>query len=215
MHNKEEQLQRSRHFHTLGTWFSDFSMGHCRASCRFLSWKRGKNWRVQSSFPNIASVPHGETSSSSSFKEEPSSPTQIDDTATLCRAETIPTLLQPSLSQPESLNHPVTFPLTATHLATHTEGTRSGNANANNTFTDQDSTFEWGGSDRSLSMTSVSSSIYEGEVENGRRYGSFPGATYHIPDDERQQEVEAMTDHLWKVVMRGSLFLSPIEAQLQ
>lgn len=135
----------------------------------------------------------------------------VNDIHCLLLAQTIPQLLPTVSPQPESLNPQGTIlPLTATHLATHTQATQSDNAN--NTFTSQDSTFG-GGEVPEPSTTSISSSVCEGEVENGRRYGVFPGAAYHIPNDERQQEVEGMADNLWRVVMGGSLFFSPVDAQ--
>lgn len=62
-----------------------------------------------------------------------------------------------------------------------------------------------------LSTISLSESITDYVYENGRRYHSYPHASYAFPNDEEEQDRLDLMHHLWNLALGGDLFLAPIE----
>lgn len=62
-----------------------------------------------------------------------------------------------------------------------------------------------------LSTISLSESITDYVYENGRRYHSYPHATYAFPNDEEEQDRLDLMHHLWSLTLGGELFLAPLE----
>lgn len=62
-----------------------------------------------------------------------------------------------------------------------------------------------------LSTISLSESITDYVYENGRRYHSYPHASYAFPNDEEEQDRLDLMHHLWNLALGGELFLAPIE----
>jgi len=60
--------------------------------------------------------------------------------------------------------------------------------------------------------TSVNSSVFEYQYENGRRYHAFRQGKYILPNDDREQERLDILHHFWMLVKRGHLHLAPIPA---
>ncbi|KAL2012844.1 hypothetical protein VTN00DRAFT_369 [Thermoascus crustaceus] len=72
---------------------------------------------------------------------------------------------------------------------------------------DSDSAFaSTNGSD----LTSLSSSIKAYVYENGRRYHSYREGEYVLPNDEQEQDRLDLSHHIYKMLLGGELYLSPI-----
>ncbi|RBQ85158.1 hypothetical protein VDGD_00715 [Verticillium dahliae] len=73
---------------------------------------------------------------------------------------------------------------------------------------DNDSTY---GSDSATNYTgSVSSSIYHYQYENGRRYHAYREGQYVLPNDDQEQERLDLQHHIWRLLLRGSLYTAPL-----
>lgn len=72
---------------------------------------------------------------------------------------------------------------------------------------DDDSTY--GPSEVSTS-TSLRSSVMEFQYENGRRYHAFKSGAYTMPNDEAEQDRLDLLHHIWRLVMGGALYRSPV-----
>ncbi|OAG41862.1 hypothetical protein AYO21_03865 [Fonsecaea monophora] len=59
--------------------------------------------------------------------------------------------------------------------------------------------------------TSVSSSVFDFQYENGRRYHSYKAGQYFAPNDEQEQERLDLLHHVQSMVLGGELFRAPIE----
>ncbi|KAI5805719.1 S-adenosyl-L-methionine-dependent methyltransferase [Geopyxis carbonaria] len=66
------------------------------------------------------------------------------------------------------------------------------------------------GSGNESSTTSVTSSIFNYEYENGRRYHAFRAGTYALPNDEKEQDRLDLMHHIYLLMLGGKLFESPI-----
>ncbi|KAH8692925.1 putative methyltransferase [Talaromyces proteolyticus] len=66
------------------------------------------------------------------------------------------------------------------------------------------------GNDWESYTTSVTSSIWNYEYENGRRYHAFRRGQYVIPNDEQEQERLDFLHHIHNMTFGGRLFLAPI-----
>lgn len=62
----------------------------------------------------------------------------------------------------------------------------------------------------SSGSTSVSSSVYEHEYENGRRYHSFKHGRYPIPNDDIEQNREDMKHVMMLELMVGRLIYAVV-----
>ncbi|KAJ5317387.1 hypothetical protein PENANT_c034G01059 [Penicillium antarcticum] len=60
-------------------------------------------------------------------------------------------------------------------------------------------------------MTSISSSVLDYEYENGRRYHSNRSGHYMLPNDEEEQDRMDLAHHIWLLLMKGELYLAPVE----
>ncbi|KAJ5736383.1 uncharacterized protein N7483_001508 [Penicillium malachiteum] len=72
---------------------------------------------------------------------------------------------------------------------------------------DPDSEFSTEGSD----MTSLSSSVFDYEYENGRRYHSPRAGNYMMPNDEQEQDRMDLAHHIWLLLLGGELYKAPVK----
>lgn len=78
---------------------------------------------------------------------------------------------------------------------------------------DNDSAEDEGYADNSgasNASTSLTSSIYRYEYANGRRYNGFRAGSYMLPNDEEEQDRLDLLHHLFRLMLDGSLYASPI-----
>ncbi|KAA8894706.1 S-adenosyl-L-methionine-dependent methyltransferase [Sphaerosporella brunnea] len=59
--------------------------------------------------------------------------------------------------------------------------------------------------------TSLSSTIFQYEYENGRRYHAYKAGTYAIPNDETEQERLDVMHHIYNMLLGGRLHVAPLE----
>lgn len=59
--------------------------------------------------------------------------------------------------------------------------------------------------------TSVSSTVYNYQYENGRRYHNFRAGKYLLPNDEAEQERLDLAHHFICIVMGGELHKAPLK----
>ncbi|KAH6692570.1 S-adenosyl-L-methionine-dependent methyltransferase [Plectosphaerella plurivora] len=73
---------------------------------------------------------------------------------------------------------------------------------------DADSTYE---SDTDSRYTSsVTSSIYHYQYENGRRYHAYREGQYVLPNDDQEQERLNLQHHIWRLLIGGRLYTAPL-----
>lgn len=74
---------------------------------------------------------------------------------------------------------------------------------------------DFGGSDYGDSInsdtTSLSSTVYNYQYENGRRYHNFRQGKYTLPNDEEEQDRLDMYHHVWNMLLNGALHKAPLE----
>ncbi|KAK0615551.1 methyltransferase domain-containing protein [Bombardia bombarda] len=81
--------------------------------------------------------------------------------------------------------------------------------NASHSDSDIDSAYE---SDEASRRTgSITSSIYHYEYENGRRYHAYRSGQYVLPNDDAEQERLDLQHHIWRLLLRGSLYTAPLQ----
>lgn len=74
------------------------------------------------------------------------------------------------------------------------------------------------GSEHVSDTTSISSSMYAGYVENGRRYQTMREGAYFVPSDEKQFEAEHSVHLMHAILDSGSenpLFRAPVSDKIQ
>ncbi|KIW68320.1 hypothetical protein PV04_04273 [Phialophora macrospora] len=59
--------------------------------------------------------------------------------------------------------------------------------------------------------TSIASSVFDYQYENGRRYHSYKAGQYFAPNDEQEQERLDLLHHVQSMVLGGELCRSPID----
>ncbi|KIW29310.1 uncharacterized protein PV07_05134 [Cladophialophora immunda] len=59
--------------------------------------------------------------------------------------------------------------------------------------------------------TSASSSVFDFQYENGRRYHSYKAGQYFAPNDEQEQERLDLLHHVQSMVLGGELYKAPIK----
>ena len=59
--------------------------------------------------------------------------------------------------------------------------------------------------------TSLASSVFNYEYENGRRYHSYKAGQYFAPNDEREQERLDLLHHIQSMVLGGELHKAPVQ----
>lgn len=59
--------------------------------------------------------------------------------------------------------------------------------------------------------TSATSSIFNYEYENGRRYHAYKAGQYLLPNDESEQERLDMTHHVFLLTLGGALCATKLE----
>ncbi|EME42685.1 hypothetical protein DOTSEDRAFT_175929 [Dothistroma septosporum NZE10] len=74
---------------------------------------------------------------------------------------------------------------------------------------DADSTY--GGSVAGTDTTSLLSSIARYREENGRTYHSYGTMEHWGPNDDKAQDQQDLSHHLWGLALKGQLFLAPVE----
>ena len=62
----------------------------------------------------------------------------------------------------------------------------------------------------STNSTSITSSIRNYTYENGRRYHAFREGEYLVPNDDKEQDRQDYTHHVFRLLLGGSLFRAPI-----
>ncbi|EGR48929.1 uncharacterized protein TRIREDRAFT_61284, partial [Trichoderma reesei QM6a] len=73
---------------------------------------------------------------------------------------------------------------------------------------DVDSTY---GSDQDSAYTgSITSSIYNYQYENGRRYHAYREGQYVLPNDTQEQERLDLQHHIWRLLIGGRLYTAPL-----
>lgn len=80
----------------------------------------------------------------------------------------------------------------------------------NRPILDTDSAFGDDEQPASTYTTSVTSSIWNYEYENGRRYHAFRAGQYIIPNDEKEQDRLDLMHHIFNMTLGGKLHLAPI-----
>ncbi|KAH9897570.1 S-adenosyl-L-methionine-dependent methyltransferase [Xylariomycetidae sp. FL2044] len=75
---------------------------------------------------------------------------------------------------------------------------------------DEFATSEWDESTASTASTSVTSSIYEHEYENGRRFHKYKHGRYPVPNDDIEQNREDMKHAMMMELTDGKPFYAPI-----
>lgn len=63
--------------------------------------------------------------------------------------------------------------------------------------------------------TSLASSIVNYVYENGRRYHAYREGEYPLPNDEQEQDRLDLLHHIFRMLLGGGLFRSPISAKPQ
>ncbi|PNY25604.1 Uncharacterized protein TCAP_04461 [Tolypocladium capitatum] len=67
------------------------------------------------------------------------------------------------------------------------------------------------GSDRDTTYTSsVTSSIFDYQYENGRRYHAYRSGQYVLPNDTQEQERLDLQHHIWRLLLGGRLYTAPL-----
>ncbi len=59
--------------------------------------------------------------------------------------------------------------------------------------------------------TSLNSSFFEYQYENGRRYHSYKAGKYFAPNDDREQDRLDLLHHTQSLVLRGELYKAPLQ----
>ena len=57
---------------------------------------------------------------------------------------------------------------------------------------------------------SITSSIFNFRYENGRRYHAYREGQYVLPNDDAEQERLDLQHHIWRLLLRGSLYTAPL-----
>ncbi|RDW63390.1 hypothetical protein BP6252_10935 [Coleophoma cylindrospora] len=80
---------------------------------------------------------------------------------------------------------------------------------------DNDSAF-FSSADDGLSLsTSLKSSILDYRMENGRTYHRYKDGQYAYPNDELEKDRLDLQHHIYKLMLDGRLYLSPVDNNLQ
>lgn len=75
---------------------------------------------------------------------------------------------------------------------------------------DSDSAYE--GSIAGTETTSLKSSITKYREEDGRTYHSYGSTEHWGPNDEKAQDQQDLTHHLWVLSLKGGLYTAPVES---
>jgi SAM-dependent methyltransferase len=59
--------------------------------------------------------------------------------------------------------------------------------------------------------TSLKSSILNYQYENGRRYHAYRNGKYPLPNDDKEQDRLDLLHHIYRMLLGGALYLSPIK----
>lgn len=78
---------------------------------------------------------------------------------------------------------------------------------------DNDSTF--GESDAQSDLTSLRSSVFDYEYQNGRRYHAYHAGSYWGPNDEQAMAHLDLGHHVYNLLLGGRLYTAPIGEQRQ
>ena len=78
-----------------------------------------------------------------------------------------------------------------------------------------DSVSDYDSDSVSSDLTSVSSSIFEYQYENGRRYHAYRAGRYMLPNDEKEQERLDLMHHVFRLALRGDLCLTQLDAPMK
>ncbi len=56
----------------------------------------------------------------------------------------------------------------------------------------------------------MTSSVLDYKYENGRRYHAYREGSYHLPNDENEQDRLNLQHHLCRIALNGRLYLCPL-----
>lgn len=70
---------------------------------------------------------------------------------------------------------------------------------------------DYGGSGGGTETASLVSSIMKYREENGRTYHAYGSTEYWGPNDERAQDQQDLSHHLWTLALKGELYLAPVK----
>ncbi|CAK4004182.1 S-adenosyl-L-methionine-dependent methyltransferase [Lecanosticta acicola] len=76
---------------------------------------------------------------------------------------------------------------------------------------EDDADSAYGGSSAGTDTTSLLSSIARYREENGRTYHSYGTFEHWGPNDEKAQDQQDLSHHLWSLALKGNLFLAPVQ----
>ncbi len=63
-------------------------------------------------------------------------------------------------------------------------------------------------------LTSVSSSVFNYQYENGRRYHAYRAGKYILPNDEKEQDRLDLMHHVFRLALDGDLCYSKLDSPL-
>ena len=78
---------------------------------------------------------------------------------------------------------------------------------------EDDADSAYGGSVAGTDTTSLLSSIARYREENGRTYHSYGTVEHWGPNDDKAQDQQDLSHHLWGLALKGQHFLAPVEPQ--
>lgn len=104
------------------------------------------------------------------------------------------------------------------NLATETGMAESTDGNSPS-YTEQpieaDSTSDYDTDSVGSDLTSIASSIFEYQYENGRRYHAYRAGRYVLPNDEKEQDRLDLMHHVFRLSLCGSLCLTQLDNPLK
>jgi len=63
-------------------------------------------------------------------------------------------------------------------------------------------------------LTSISSSVFNYQYENGRRYHAYRAGKYILPNDEEEQNRLDLMHHIFRLTLNGNLCFAELENPL-
>ncbi|KAK5072211.1 hypothetical protein LTR64_004008 [Lithohypha guttulata] len=78
-----------------------------------------------------------------------------------------------------------------------------------------DSTSDYDTDSVGSDLTSIASSVFEYQYENGRRYHAYRAGRYVLPNDETEQDRLDLMHHVFRLTLNGGLCLTQLENPLK
>lgn len=79
-------------------------------------------------------------------------------------------------------------------------------------YEDGDADSAYGSDGGSAYTGSITSSIFDYQYENGRRYHAYREGQYVLPNDVQEQERLDLQHHIWRLLLGGRLYTAPLPA---